>query len=445
MIRTKSFVQTLLRWLADWQVVPVGLLAPILIFPDRFSPTVVSLALLAIPVLWVLRKLARGRFFLPTPADVPILILLATLPVGLWAAALPDWAVPHVIKYLIAVAFFYALVNTLTTGRKVELASWVVLVGTAMVAGASLLGTAWGSGSKFLPADLSRHIPRLIDAFWNPKGFHPNIVGGILTMLVPVTAAYAWVVPPRGAQATRTWPRHLLFTLLFVGEATTLVLTQSRGALLGFAVALVVVAIGRDRRWGWAVPILIVVAVVGVACYGLQPSLDLVMGSVGESAVRSGEGRLELFSRGLYMLQDFPFTGIGLGMFPRVLPILYPLFLVGPDTEVPHVHNIYLQTGIDHGFPGLIAFLALIILLWVMGIQAIRSSRGRPLLASRNARWEPLAIGLLAGFVAYLIHGLVDATGFTPRAHIVVWGHFGLLTAVWRWAKTCSPAGSDQG
>jgi len=160
------------------------------------------------------------------------------------------------------------------------------------------------------------------------------------------------------------------------------------------------------------------------------------MGGFGDGTIRSAEGRLEIFSRGLYMLQDFPFTGVGLGMFPRVLPILYPLFLVGPDADMPHVHNIYLQMGIDHGFPGLIAFLALIILLWVMGMQAIRLSRGQP--------WEPLTIGLLAGLAAYLVHGWVDAIWHTPRSHIIIWGYLGLLAAVWRWVKTHSTATIDR-
>ena len=435
MTRKKHSLQTFLGWLAEWQVVPVGLLCPILIFPDWFSPVVVALALLAIPLLWLLHRLARGRFFTPTAVDLPILILLMTLPVGWWAAALPELALPHLIKYLVAVAFFYALVNTLATpacsgsqaaDRKVALVGWVALVGTALLAGVSVLGGARG-GVKFLPSELSQNIPRLINAFWNPRGFHPNLVGGFLAMSVPVTAAGAW--------AARTWSRRLLLWLFFVGGMLALVLTQSRGALVGFAVALFVVLVASDRRWGWAAPVLVLVIVIGIAFYGVQPTLELVLGSVGDSAVQSAEGRLELFSRGLYMLQDFPFTGVGLGMFPRVLPLLYPLFLVGPDTEMPQVHNNYLQAGIDHGFPGLIAFLALLFLLWVMGAEAVRLSRGRP--------WEFLTIGLLAGLTAYLVHGLVDAVGFTPRAHILVWGHFGLLAALWNRVKTCAPADSS--
>ena len=189
MIAKRVLPRRLLNGLADWQILPVGLIAPVLVFPTYFPRWLVVLALAAIPILWLLHRLARGRWFLCTPADLPLLILLLTLPVGLWASALPDLSLPEVIKYLIAIALFYALVNTLTTSRKVILAGWAVLAGTALVATLSLLGTAWGGGSKFLPGNLAAHIPRLFDAFWNPKGFSPNIVGGILAMWVPVTVA----------------------------------------------------------------------------------------------------------------------------------------------------------------------------------------------------------------------------------------------------------------
>ena len=125
------------------------------------------------------------------------------------------------------------------------------------------------------------------------------------------------------------------------------------------------------------------------------------------------------------MIRDFPLTGIGPGMFPIVLDMLYPLFMLDIWNPAPHVHNIYLQMGVDHGLPGLIAFLAFLILCVVMAVQAIRRSRRQP--------WEPLTVGLLAGLAAFLAHGMVDATGYTPRAHVVVWAFLGLLVAVWRW------------
>jgi putative inorganic carbon (HCO3(-)) transporter len=299
------------------------------------------------------------------------------------------------------------------------MAGWVMLVGTAMLAGLGLVGTAWSSGAKFLPVDLAQRIPHLMGAFWYSAGLNPNLVGGVLATLAPLAAAYAW--------SARTWPRRLFLWLLFGMTAFALVLTQSRGALLGFLVALVVVAIGYNRRWLWLV--LAGGTIVGLilALYGVPSTLDSLIEIAGMDAALSSGMRLELLARGIYMFQDFPLTGIGLGMFPRVLPVLYPLFLMGSGAEVGSVHNLYLQAGIEHGLPGLIAFLAFLILLWVMGVQAVRSSRGRA--------WEPLAIGLSAGLAAYCTHGMVDAIWGAPRSSPIIWGCWGLLTAVWGWTR----------
>ena len=434
MTQIKTLWRAILNTLAGWQIVPVVLVAPILIFPDRFPIRWVVPALLSLPALWLLHKLARGRFVTPTPADVPLLILLATLPVGLWASAEPELSVPHLIKVVLGVALFYALVNSLDDGRKLALAGWGLVLGTALLALTSLLGTKWAGGK--LPAlsvltGLLDRIPGVVRDVWYSAGFHPNIVGGVLAIFVPVTAAY--LLGPRGYRPgwARLALRWLALGVLLAAETLVLVLTQSRGGMLAFGVALVVVAIGKDRRWAWALLALVVAAAVGVYLYGVQPAVELVMGGVAGNAVTSAEGRLELFSRGLYILQDFSFTGIGPGMFQKVVPVLYPLFLIAPDNTPQHVHNIYLQMGIDHGFPGLIAFLALILLLLVIGVQAIRASRGRP--------WEPLAVGLLAGLLAYLTHGLLDAIDYGSRGHFFVWVLFGLLgalhTGVWRWSE----------
>jgi putative inorganic carbon (HCO3(-)) transporter len=406
-------------WLADWQIIPVILLAPIFMLADRLPGGVVALAIVATLPLWGIQRVVRGRFFEPTPVDIPLLVLAVTLLVGVWASARPSLSLPPLLQFLFGLTLFYALVNSLTSARRVELAGWVMLAGTAMLAGLGLVGTAWSAGAKFLPVELSQRIPHLMGTFWYSAGLHPNLVGGVLATLAPLTAAYAW--------SARSWPLRLFLWLLFLIVSFALVLTQSRGALLGFVVALAVVAIGRNRRWLWLIlPLAAIVALI-LALFGLPSALDSVMETAGTSAVLSGELRLELLSRGIYMLQDFPLTGVGLGMFPRVLPILYPLFLMGAGGEVGSVHNLYLQTGIEHGIPGLIAFLAFIILLWVIGIQAIRSSRGRP--------WEPLATGLLGGVAAYCTHGLVDAIWGTPRSSPIIWGCWGLLTAVWCWTR----------
>ncbi|MER3513799.1 MAG: hypothetical protein C4310_04935, partial [Chloroflexota bacterium] len=73
------------------------------------------------------------------------------------------------------------------------------------------------------------------------------------------------------------------------------------------------------------------------------------------------EGRLELWSRALEAIADYPFTGIGMGTFDHVIPLRYPyVLLAGAELAVPHAHNLFLQVAVDLGLPGLIAFVALL-------------------------------------------------------------------------------------
>ena len=94
-----------------------------------------------------------------------------------------------------------------------------------------------------------------------------------------------------------------------------LLLTQSRGSLLGTAVAMAV----TGALWKKWVRWILLFAVVGggVALYFI--GLEVLLDSGGMAgAAGSLEGRQELWNRALYIIQDFPFTGIRLHTFPVV-------------------------------------------------------------------------------------------------------------------------------
>jgi putative inorganic carbon (hco3(-)) transporter len=180
-------------------------------------------------------------------------------------------------------------------------------------------------------------------------------------------------------------------------------------------------ALARDRRWGLVLPGIAAAGAAGLLVYP-GPALELVTAG-GGGIVNSAQGRLELWSRALAMIADFPFTGVGMGGFARALWLLYPLASVGPGTVLDHAHNLFLQVGTDYGLPGLVAWLAQMALLLWMGVGAVRRARGGSL-------W-PLAAGLLGGLVAYLVHGLTDSFTYYAKGHTIVWGCLSLIAALW--------------
>jgi putative inorganic carbon (HCO3(-)) transporter len=124
------------------------------------------------------------------------------------------------------------------------------------------------------------------------------------------------------------------------------------------------------------------------------------------------DGRLEVWNRALYAISDFPFTGIGIGTFPLVVPQLYPFFLSTAET-VPHAHNQWLQIAVDLGLPGFIAFLALILVAGLLLFSIVVKRE-------KHLNWF-LAIGGLTSLVAVNVHGILDAALWGNKLAFLPW------------------------
>ncbi len=115
---------------------------------------------------------------------------------------------------------------------------------------------------------------------------------------------------------------------------------------------------------------------------------------------------------------------MGMNNFRKVVHILYPLFLVSPDTDIAHAHNHWLQAGLDLGIPGMIAYMALwlglALLLWQSWRQAQTS-------------WlKVLSLGFAGCLTAYFVYGLLDTIALGARPGFVFWGMVGLIAALHR-------------
>jgi putative inorganic carbon (HCO3(-)) transporter len=175
-------------------------------------------------------------------------------------------------------------------------------------------------------------------------------------------------------------------------------------------------------RWGWiGVGVGALLSAGVVWRVGWARLLDMIL--VG-TTLSGGDGRFQIWQRALYMIQDFPFTGIGMGLFGDVAAALYPFPGRVPGVEprfMPHAHQLFLQVAVDMGIPGLAAWLAVFVGVLVAGGQIYRLAR------QQEQRWlMGLVAGLLAAQVALTVHGLLDAvTWGMVRPAPVVWGLWG--------------------
>ena len=408
-------------WVTDHELWLVAVVVCILVFPSLVPEPLIPLALLLIPTSWLCRRVAKGYLTVRTCLDGPVVALLAMIPVGLYASADPDLSFPIVHKMMAEVALFYGMVNSIRPLKQVRRFVAPLLGMSAGISVLGLLGTDWHPGKAgFLPPvflQVYDHLPHVIIPPLNEAGFSPNIVGGTLAMLFPVTLAFFL----RGS--SRMVRSVLGLSLLVMGF--TLLFTLSRGAWMGLVAALLCMAIWRSRWFLLAIPILMALTLLVVQRVGLEPVADFMLATHSTTSMAS---RAEVWQRAIYMIQDFPYTGIGLGTFSRVGPAMYPYFLAGWDADIPHAHNIFLQAGVDFGLPGLVAFTGVVAASAFMAWDAARLARQSDL--------EPLAIGLFCGFIAYLTHGLFDSiTAVSIKAGVVLWAFLGFTAALWRSLK----------
>jgi putative inorganic carbon (HCO3(-)) transporter len=241
---------------------------------------------------------------------------------------------------------------------------------------------------------------------------NPNVLGGMMVLVFPLALGLWMVNITDFSTAPRVTRAAVAAAILAIGGM--LALSQARGGYIGTAAALLVFAYLLGGKWRWAVAGGLYATLAGILWIDVGNLKELLAGS---SLMSSWEVRAELWSRALYMIQDFSFTGVGLGMYSKVANVLYPFFLISPDTDVGHAHNLLLQVTVDLGIPGLVVYCALL-------AHAI----SRPLPALPDSPLErTLRIGAHCALLAMLVHGLLDAAQWSNKLAVAPWFVLGLL------------------
>ncbi len=160
--------------------------------------------------------------------------------------------------------------------------------------------------------------------------------------------------------------------LLFV---YTLRLTQSRGGLLGFSIALLVLC---WTRFGWRKvlpPAVILIPGMILLMGGRQANFNIEGGDTGQS-------RLQLWSEGLGLFRQSPLFGIGTGQYVE---------------EVGYVaHNSFVHAFTEMGFFGGSLFVgAFYLALWPLAFRGGEQADGGD---EEYRRLRPFTLALVAGY-----------------------------------------------
>lgn len=402
-------------------VIFVACLLPFAAMPFRlgFKPTFLDIALAALVFVWAVRLITgREQRFVGSPMGLAVAIFLFVIvfsfALGSSNAQPSVTTVRRFAEVVGGVLMFFVVVNIVREQPELEAVGRALLVAGAL---AALIGVVFYA----VPEAWTVRALNALARFDYPGGYgalryieddpnnpmraigtaiDPNTYGGMLILFAGLSA-------PQLVARRPLFPRWLV-GLMFAVEAMCLYLTYSRSAMIGLAVAVLLVGILRYRR-------LVLVALVGLALLLILPQaqayvvrfLEGVQGQDLATQMRFGE-----YKDALELITRYPVFGVGFSGTPDI------------DLYIG-VSNVYLLIAEQAGLVGLAAFLLCMAILMVAFVRTVRAGM-------TDDRREALLLGLGGAIAGVLVSGLLDHYLFNlayPHMVVLFWIYAGLAMA----------------
>ena len=367
---------------------------------NRSSVSITEAAIVLVLAAW-LPHLVSGRAARPRVSALLVAVggLLVAFALSVFVASDLSLSTKELLKWLELAAVYLAGTSLLQTpGRRRVMLAWLI--------GAAVSQAVVGLAQSVLRIGpdhfmIGGVLMRAYGTFEQPNPF-----GGYLGLILPVCVALVlFGLKPGG------WRRAALVACGVL--AIALLLTLSRGAWTGQAVALLLVLVvgsrtARHALLTFGIGALLMAAVLWPL---LPPELSQRLSSVVTNAIDIGSlpnetvtpenwsvlERLSQWYAGWHMFTDNPILGVGIGNYNAA----YENY--GLDqwpVALGHAHNHYLTIAAEAGVVGLLAYLAFLAAAFRSGVRAFGLAPDR---LGRAA-----AAGILGSLASFATHNLFD-------------------------------------
>lgn len=346
---------------------------------------------------FVVRKIIRPEFnFLKTLPNIFLLAFFIFMGVSLFNSG------PYLQKSLIALFFkwlkyiaMYVVVQD-TFSKRVHIRNaLIIFLFISMVVGID------GLSQKFAGVEFIKNNPAPgkmdIELFPIRGPFnHYNDFGAYLVIALSLVSALLFY---RKLKIGYRIGLAGVFILLLC----CLVLTFSRGAALGFLVALIFILF-LSRRLKTYISLSIVILLIGLFLFSpLRERLIRTIEAGGDPA------RYLIWQAAFTMIKEHPFLGKGLGTFMDY----FPQYVCGLGSQ--YAHNCYLQIWAESGIFALLAFVIFVFLIIFKAVKSFFVNN------------DFVILGLTAGVVGFLVHSLFDTHLYSLQLAALFWIMLGIL------------------
>lgn len=320
-------------------------------------------------LLWVLSLIYNKNIMKnKTELDWAILVLIGSFLLSL-VDSFSRQSIEEFLAYFLLVLFFYAVSNAVMSVEEIKKIKVVLIVSMT-------ISCLVGLYQKYF-----LHFQRV-------KGFMTQLDFGCLLSMISLflISFIIW------GQIKNKYYKIILIFLSILG-LLNLILTQSRGAWLGFLVGLVFIFFYQKKKYLlYLLVIILLMAAFLPSQYTVRfkSSFDLYNN-------RSNLARIALWKGSYLMFLDNPINGVGLGRFKEEYDKSYTQ--VNTTTSV-HAHNNFLHILAETGIVGFFAFI-----FFIYHSLMVLSKKYKTI---NNTNHKLFLFASMAAFISFHVQGLTE-------------------------------------
>lgn len=350
-----------------------------------FSLAIVS----AVSIFFNHQKLKYGKFL--TSQETGVLLFIAVI----WLADLLSagtvgryTTADHPTVKMLKITFFLLMLSHVATDRrKLKIVTWSFVVFALIL------------GMQAYEVPLRAFSQGRLESVGGADFSDANRFGGFM-------AGMLFIVGCQFLNSTKLWQRGLVF-LAGGFAANAVILTRSRGALLGLAVGMLVAFIFSSPRHRKIIVVGLLAAGLGIFNLSDEAFIERSTTITREADERdaSASSRLEIWEGGLKMLADHPLLGVGPGNFYQYIGSYQPLH---PGRDA---HNTLVRCAGELGLVGLSIFVWLVFNAFRILRQCIRDASLFPPDIAKD--FQLMSLGYMAALFAMLGYGMTGTLIYT--------------------------------
>lgn len=321
-------------------------------------------------------------------------------------------------KELKFIAIYFMLVEVINSRERLRILLFTIIASVVLII--TDAGVQYFRGADFLKG---YERERISASFSTGNDF-----AGWLIIIIPLFLSLLAVGKGNIGKGLKA-----LLLILIISLIVCLLATFARGGWLGFVISIFLMAYYAIKNFSLKTKILCLsTGICLLAIFLILPQpIKVKISAIGRINFKSCETvnarikstlkiekgstpvRINLWKEALRIIRDYNFSGCGLNTY-SIVARKYKSFEQGGI----YPHNSYLQMTAETGLLGLFAFLWVLFGFFKMGLRHL------------NEKKNSIALGLLAGISAFLVHAFFDTHLYALQLVVLFWFMLGLTVAV---------------